>query len=50
MGHLDAPKGAVARLMYFDEFSRSYRLKAPYVYSLWAVSAGLILSWIVAVW
>lgn len=50
MGHLDPPKGAVARLMYFDDFSRSYRLKAPYVISLWVVGAGLVLSWIVAVW
>lgn len=50
MGHLDAPKGVAARLMYFDDFSHSYRLKPPYVLGLWAVGGGLILSWIVAVW
>lgn len=43
-------KGVTARLMYYDDFTRSYRLKPPYALALWIIGAGLVVSWIVAVW
>ena len=43
-------KGVTTRLMYYDDFTRSWRLKAPYALALWVVGAGLVVSWIVAVW
>lgn len=43
-------KGATALVMYYDDFSRSYKLKAPYVAALWVIGAGLVIAWIAAVW
>jgi hypothetical protein len=50
MAHLDPPKGAVARLLYFDAFSHRYRLKPVYALTLWVLGAAFVISWIVAVW
>lgn len=50
MAHLDPPKGAIAHLLYFDDFSRRYRLKPAYSMALWLLGAALVLSWIGAVW
>ncbi len=50
MAHLDPPKGAVARVLYFDDFSCRYRLKPVYSTALWLLGAAMVLSWIVAVW
>ena len=50
MGHLSPPKGAVAHLLYFDDFTRRYRLKPGYMLALWVFGAAMVVSWIVAVW
>jgi hypothetical protein len=50
MGHLAPPKGAVAHLLYFDDFSHRYRLKPAYTMALWALGAFLLVRWVVAVW
>ena len=50
MAHLDPPKGAVAHVLYFDDFSCRYRLKPVYSTALWLLGAAMVLSWIVAVW
>lgn len=38
------------RVTYYDEFSRSYRLKTPYALALWAIGAGALFTWISLVW
>ena len=50
MPQANETRGAMLRLMYYDDFTRSWRLKAPYVLALWTIGAGLVVSWIVAVW
>lgn len=43
-------RGAMARLMYYDDFTRSWRLKPPYEAALWLAGGALVLAWIVAIW
>jgi hypothetical protein len=43
-------KGVTARLMYYDDFTRSYRLKTPYSMALWVLGLGMVLGWIVLIW
>jgi hypothetical protein len=43
-------RGVSARLMYYDDFTRSWRLKPHYELALWIFGGALVLAWIVAVW
>lgn len=38
------------RVTYYDDFSRSYKLKTPYALALWATAAGALLAWVALVW
>jgi hypothetical protein len=38
------------RVTYYDDFSRCYKLKAPYATALWVTAAGALFTWIALIW
>jgi hypothetical protein len=38
------------RVTYYDDFSRSYRLRPPFAAALWIAAASAVCTWVAMVW